>query len=128
MLRNIHGVPLALLVAGLLHASPAQAEATFPSKSRRSPSRQRTTADWASTYYGVSTHAFEEATPGLRHLQHHPAWMVAAGAAEDVALTILWHRTVGRRHPKLAVAGLWAATGFRVYLASKGIAISSSRP
>jgi len=128
MLRLIHGVPLSLLIAALLHASPAQAEEKLSLKIPTIAFAAAATADWASTYYGVSTHAFEESTPGLRHLQHHPAWMVAAGAAEDVALTVLWRRTVGRRHPKLAVAGLWAATGFRVYLASKGIAISSSRP
>ena len=111
----------------LLHAMPASAQQTTSLKISTIAFAAAASADWIDTYYGVSTHSFQESTPGIRRLQAHPGLMVAAGAAEDIGLAILWHRAVGRRHPKLATAGLWVATGFRVYLCAKGVGILNQR-
>ena len=38
------------------------------------------------------------------------------GAILDVGAVTAWNLTMGKKHPKVAVAGLWAMTAFRVYL------------
>ena len=43
--------------------------------------------------------------------------MISLGAAMDVGAVTAWNMTMGRNHPKVAVAGLWAMTAFRAYLA-----------
>ena len=112
----------------LLHALPASAQQTTSLKIATMAFTVAASADWIDTYYGVSTHSFQESTPVIRRLQDRPGLMVAVGAAEDVGLAILWHRAMGRRHPKLATAGLWVATSFRVYLCAKGIGILNQKP
>lgn len=78
-------------------------------------------SDWTATYHGISSGAFNEGNPTVAWAQGRPALMVAAGVAEDVALALAWRRLVGRRHPRVAAVGLYAAAGFRVYLAAKGV-------
>jgi hypothetical protein len=34
----------------------------------------------------------------------------------DVGAITAWNLTMGREHPKVAAAGLWAMTAFRAYL------------
>jgi hypothetical protein len=78
-------------------------------------------SDWAVTYHGLATHKFDEGNPLIRRWQHRPLLMVGAGAAIDVGEWLLWNRFVGREHPKLAVAGLYAAAVYRSYLAGRGL-------
>ena len=41
---------------------------------------------------------------------------MTVGAVMDAAAFSTWNLTVGRKHPKVAAAGLWAMAGFRAYL------------
>jgi hypothetical protein len=74
-------------------------------------------ADWASTYHALKFFRVRETNPVLRPLDGTPGKMVALGAAMDIGMISAWNLTVGRDHPKVAVAGLWAMTAFRSYLA-----------
>jgi hypothetical protein len=42
--------------------------------------------------------------------------MISLGAAMDVGAITAWNLTMGREHPRVATAGLWAMTAFRSYL------------
>ena len=74
-------------------------------------------ADWATTYHALKFYKVREANPVLRPLDRKPAAMIAMGAAMDVGLVSLWNVTVGPKHERIAVAGLWTMTAFRAYLA-----------
>lgn len=76
-------------------------------------------SDWTATYHGLSSGAFNEGNQTIAWAQDRPALTVAVGVVEDVALALAWRRLVGRRHPRVAAVGFYAAAGFRVYLASK---------
>lgn len=78
-------------------------------------------ADWATTYHALKNYHVREANPLLRPIDHHPGKMVGVGAAIDVGLAAGWHYGVGKNHPRIAAAGLWAATAFRAYLAIHNI-------
>jgi len=73
-------------------------------------------ADWISTYHALKYYELREGNPLLRPLDHSPGRMVALGALMDVGGVAAWHLTLGKRHPKLAAAGLWTMTAFRAYL------------
>jgi hypothetical protein len=73
-------------------------------------------ADWASTYHALKYFRVRETNPLLRPLDHQPGAMVSLGAAIDVGAVTAWNMTMGKNHPKVAVAGLWAMTAFRAYL------------
>jgi hypothetical protein len=74
-------------------------------------------ADWATTYHALKYYQVREMNPVLRPLDHEPFKMVGLGAAIDVGLASSWNLVVGRNHPRVAAAGLWAMTAFRAYLA-----------
>jgi hypothetical protein len=74
-------------------------------------------SDWMTTYHALKHYHVREANPILRPFDDQPAKMVALGAAIDVGLAAGWNYSVGRDHPRLAAAGLWAMTAFRAYLA-----------
>lgn len=74
-------------------------------------------ADWASTYHALKFFEVRESNPILRPFDRTPGRMVTLGAALDVGAISAWNLTMGREHPKVAVAGLWAMTAFRSYLA-----------
>ena len=74
-------------------------------------------ADWASTYHALKYYKVQEQNPLLRPFQDSPGSMVSLGAAIDVGAVSAWNLTVGRKNPRMAVAGLWAKTAFRAYLA-----------
>jgi hypothetical protein len=74
-------------------------------------------ADWASTYHALKNYHVRETNPLLSSLDDRPGRMVALGAAIDVGAMTAWNMTVGKKHPKLATAGMWAMTAFRGYLA-----------
>ena len=73
-------------------------------------------ADWASTYHALRFYRVRETNPLLRPLDQSPGPMISLGAAMDAGAITAWNMTMGRRHPKIAVAGLWAMTAFRTYL------------
>ena len=74
-------------------------------------------ADWASTYYAVKHFQLREMNPVISPLQARPGRMISMGAVMDAGLVSAWNLSVGRRHERLAVTGLWAMTAFRAYLA-----------
>jgi hypothetical protein len=73
-------------------------------------------ADWASTYHALKNYHVRESNPLLRPLDSKPGRMISLGAAIDVGLVSTWNVTVGRKHPRVAAAGLWAMAAFRSYL------------
>ncbi len=74
-------------------------------------------ADWATTYHALQNYHVRETNPLLQRWQSSPGQLVTVGAAMDVAAISAWNLTMGRKHPRIAAAGLWAMTGFRAYLA-----------
>lgn len=74
-------------------------------------------ADWASTYHALKNYRVYEQNPLLRPFQESPGPMVSLGAVMDVGAVSAWNLTVGRKNHRVAVAGLWAMTAFRAYLA-----------
>ncbi len=66
----------------------------------------------ALTFYKV-----QETNPLLKPMQASPKRMVTVGGIIDVAGVSAWNLTMGPKHDKLAAAGLWTMTAFRVYLA-----------
>ena len=74
-------------------------------------------ADWASTYHALRNFELRETNPLLQSFQGEPGKLVSVGAAIDVGTVSAWNLTMGRKHPRLAAAGLWAMAGFRAYLA-----------
>jgi hypothetical protein len=74
-------------------------------------------ADWASTYYALKYYRVREVNPLLTPFQSSPGSLVTMGALIDVGAFSAWNLTVGRRHPKIAAAGLWGMAVFRSYLA-----------
>jgi hypothetical protein len=78
-------------------------------------------ADWATTYHALSNFQVRELNPLLRPLDRAPGRMITVGAALDAAGFSAWNMTVGRKHPKVAAAGLWGATIFRSYLAIQNL-------
>ena len=84
-------------------------------------------ADWTSTYYALDNGCKEDNVV-INRLQRHPPLLIFAGAGIDVAGMWAWNTYVGRQHPRLAKIGLYAAAGFRLYLAAKNIsAVSQQR-
>ena len=73
-------------------------------------------ADWASTYHGLKYYNLRETNPLLQPFQQSPGKLITVGAAIDAATFSAWNVTVGRKHPRVAAAGLWAMAGFRAYL------------
>lgn len=74
-------------------------------------------ADWASTYHALKNYHVREVNPLLRPFDSSPGSMVSLGALMDAGAVSAWNVTVGRKSPRVAVAGLWAMTAFRAYLA-----------
>ena len=74
-------------------------------------------ADWMTTYHALKFYQVREQNPLLKPLQHEPMRMVSVGGLIDVAGISAWNLTVGPKHDKIAAAGLWTMTAFRVYLA-----------
>jgi len=73
-------------------------------------------ADWASTYHALKYYNLRETNPLLQPFQKSPGQLVTMGAVMDAAAFSAWNVTVGRKHPRIAAAGLWAMAGFRAYL------------
>ena len=73
-------------------------------------------ADWASTYHALTNYNLRETNPLLQSFQHSPGQLVTMGAAIDAVTFSAWNMAMGRKHPRVAAAGLWAMTGFRAFL------------
>jgi hypothetical protein len=111
----------ALLAVCILPAS-ANAQQLYPANqpSLRIPTiaaSAAAAADWATTYHAMTNYRVRELNPLLRPWYDSPAQMVGMGALMDVGAVTAWNMTVGEKHPRIAVAGLWAMTAFRSYLA-----------
>ena len=118
----------ALCLCAVLVATPclalAQERPSSPAPSLRLPLAAfglAATADWATTYHALKNYQVREQNPLLRPLDHRPGKMVVLGAAMDAGIATGWQMAVGRNHPRVAAAGLWAMTAFRVYLAVHNI-------
>ena len=111
-------LPAALLVLCLL---PGVVSAQEPPPSRlKLPTvvaGAAAAADWASTYHALKHYQVRETNPLLQPWQERPGKLVTVGAVIDVATFSAWNVTMGRRHPRVAAAGLWAMAGFRAFLA-----------
>lgn len=75
------------------------------------------TADWITTYHALKFYKVHEQNPLLKPMQGSPMGMVSVGGLIDVAGISAWNVTMGPKHDKIAAAGLWTMTAFRVYLA-----------
>src|SRR5437868_15058870 len=75
------------------------------------------TADWATTYHALKFYRVQEQNPFLKPLEQRPGRMISVGALMDVGGVTAWNAMMGPKHEKLAAAGLWTMTAFRVYLA-----------
>jgi hypothetical protein len=75
------------------------------------------TADWVTTYHALKFYKVQETNPLLKPLQSNPIRMVSVGGMIDIAGVSAWNLTMGPKHDKIAAAGLWTMTAFRVYLA-----------
>ena len=73
-------------------------------------------ADWASTYHALKNYHVRETNPVLRPMDRSPASLVTVGALIDASAFSAWNLTVGRKHERIAAAGLWTMAAFRAYL------------
>ena len=118
-----HNRKVRVLAAALLFAMvfPSIANAQEPQRGRlywpTIAAGGAATADWITTYHALKFYKVQEANPLLKPMQSSPARMVSVGGVIDVAGIAAWNFTMGPKHDKLAAAGLWTMTAFRVYLA-----------
>ena len=75
------------------------------------------TADWITTYHALKFFKVQETNPLLKPWQASPMRMVSLGGVIDVAGVSAWNLAIGPKHDKIAAAGLWTMTAFRMYLA-----------
>jgi hypothetical protein len=115
---------LTLIISALILVCASPAAAQQEPRPRTDGLRVPTTlfasaaaADWATTYYGIKHYGLRETNPLIRRFDRTPAKMVLLGAAIDVGAVAAWNYTMGRKHPRVAAAGLWTMTVFRAYLA-----------
>ena len=119
----LHGRTLCALAAALLVTLflPFQAAAQDAQRPRlywpTVVAGSAATADWITTYHALKFFKVRETNPLLKPMQGTPAKMISVGGALDVAGIAAWNLTVGPKHDKIAAAGLWTMTAFRVYLA-----------
>ena len=113
--RRIRVLAAALLVAAIVPAT-ASAEATrlkWPTIAAGAAAA----SDWVTTYHALKFYKVQEQNPVLKPFQSSPAGLVSMGGILDMAGISAWNLTVGRKHDRMAAAGLWTMTAFRVYLA-----------
>jgi len=116
--RRVRVLAAALLVAVI---SPSLATAQEPPRGRlywpTIAAGSAATADWITTYHALKFYKVQETNPLLKPMQTSPARLVSVGGVIDVAGLAAWNLTMGPKHDKIAAAGLWTMTAFRVYLA-----------
>jgi hypothetical protein len=111
------GPMAAVLVSLCALPGVCEAQSVQPLRTATMAASAAAAADWASTYHALKFFQVRETNPFLRPFDRTPGRMVTLGAAMDVGAISAWNLTMGREHPKVAVAGLWAMTAFRSYLA-----------
>lgn len=114
--RWIMGMILVILLVAMF-SCPAAAQERQPSL--KIPSAIFLTsaaADWTTTYR-VGAVGGVEVNPLYSWAEPNQKLIVMTGVASDVAGLWMWNRFVGRKHPKIARAGLIGMSGFRFYLA-----------
>jgi|SRR5688500_17770178 hypothetical protein len=112
--------PTAVLLVVCLLPVSASAQALPERTSLRLPTiaaSAAAAADWASTYHALKNYRVREVNPLLQRFEDSPGKLVSVGAVMDVAAFSAWNLTMGKRHPRIAAAGMWAMAGFRTYLA-----------
>ena len=57
-----------------------------------------------------------ETNPLLRPLDGSPTSLITVGGLIDAGAFSVWNVTIGRKHERVAAAGLWAMAAFRTYL------------
>ena len=125
----MRAVMLSYKLVVILVVALACPQATFAQQDASRPSLRLPTtmfaaaaaADWATTYHGLKHYRLRETNPLIRRFDRTPAKMVLLGGAIDIGAVALWNHTVGRKHPRVAAAGLWTMTAFRAYLAFHNI-------
>lgn len=87
-------------------------------------------ADDASTWYFSNYHRdwLSERNPLVSGLDRHPIALTAAIASIDVTGAWAWKRYVGRKHPRLAAVGFYAAAGLRTWFAIHNIRNIANAP
>lgn len=110
--RLLAAVAVFCLLPGLASAQEADKRLKLPTWAATTAAA----ADWASTYHALTNYQLREMNPLLQSFQESPGRLVTVGAAIDAAAFSTWNVTVGRKHPRIAAAGLWAMAGFRAYL------------
>jgi hypothetical protein len=78
-------------------------------------------ADWATTYQALKNFHLTETNPLLQSLEARPGTLIGVGVAMDAGMVAGWNLVIGRRHPRVAAAGLWAGAIFRAYLAVRNV-------
>jgi len=115
--RLVAAVFVVCLLAGMIEPGTASAQELRPSlKVPTVIASVAAAADWFSTYHAMTNYHVRETNVLLQGFQGSPGKTVAAGAAIDVATFTAWNTMIGPRHPKVAVAGMWAMAGFRAFL------------
>ena len=115
--RLVAAVFAVCLLGGMIKPGTASAQELRPSlKVPTVIASVAAAADWASTYHAMTNYHVRETNVLLQGLQGSPCKLVTAGAAIDVATFAAWNTIIGPRHPKVAVAGMWAMAGFRTFL------------
>jgi len=67
-------------------------------------------ADWSTTYHALTNYRVHETNPLLRPWYDSPGQLVGMGALMDIGGISAWNTMMGQKHPRDAVAGLWAMT------------------
>jgi hypothetical protein len=106
-----------MLVVCLFSGTASAQEASDSLKLPTIAASAAAAADWVSTYHALKYYQVRETNPMLQSFQRQPGRLVTVGAAIDAATFSAWNLTMGRKHPRIAAAGLWAMAGFRAYLA-----------
>jgi hypothetical protein len=120
VLSRLNQILIVSVLSVVWAAAPASAQQVPPTDGLRLPTTlfaSAAAADWATTYYGIKHFHLRETNPLIRRFERTPAKMVLIGAAIDVGALTAWNYTMGRKHPRIAAAGLWTMTAFRAYLA-----------
>jgi hypothetical protein len=119
--RTLRVLAAALLVAIMVPSLASAQEVQQASRGRllwpTIAAGTAATADWITTYHALRFYKVQEENPLLKPFQSNPGGMVSLGGVMDIAGMSAWNFTMGPKHPKLAAAGLWTMTAFRVYLA-----------
>jgi hypothetical protein len=120
MLQSCRFVRRLLAALCILCVFPAMAAAQSGDQPLKIPTvaaSAASAADWASTYHALKFYRVREVNPLLSRFQGSPGSLVTVGAVMDAGAFSAWNVAVGRRHPKVAAAGLWGMAAFRTYLA-----------